>query len=233
LSLNFFRIGAPLLILSAVLAWAPASRSASSADADAQRWVAAKFAGKPEAAISQGYVIVRASHTVFKNEIKGHALRIANTQYQKGINASVGTVTVHLPGGGASFAAVIGVDSNDVGYYSNAGRGAVVASVGVEGKKVFTSAVLHEGMVGVPLKVGLGGATEPRCGLTGYWSSWINTRAGSLGLACMPAPSTVALFAGCSAAPCVGNVRYPSTSAPTMILCIGLDSGKPTCGYWR
>jgi hypothetical protein len=49
---------------------------------------------------------------------------------------------VHLPGPGASFAAVIGVDSNDVGYYSNAGRGEVVASVEVNGKKVLTSAVL-------------------------------------------------------------------------------------------
>ena len=160
MSFNVFRIGASLLILSALTAGAPTLRSASSADADAQRWVAAKFAGKPVAAVNQGYIIVRASRAVFKNEIKGHALRISNTQYQRGINATVGTVTVHLPGPGASFAAVIGVDGNDVGYYSSAGRGEVVASVGVEGRKVFTSAVLREGIVGVPLKVALRGANE-------------------------------------------------------------------------
>jgi alpha-galactosidase len=157
---NFLRVCAPFLLLSAVLAAAPTLRSAPSANADVQRWVTAKFAGKPDAAISQGYLIVRGSRAVFKNEIKGHALRIANTQYQRGINASVGTITVHLPGPGASFAAVIGVDSNDVGYYSNAGRGQVVASVGVNGNAVFTSAALREGMTGVPLKVALGSANE-------------------------------------------------------------------------
>ena len=114
--------------------------------------MAAKFAGELQAEARQGYLIVhKASGTVLKNEVKGHTLRIANVQYQRSINTSVGTVTVHLPRPGTSFAAVVGVDSNDVGYYSNAGRGSVVASVEIAGKKAFASRVMHEGMAGVPL----------------------------------------------------------------------------------
>ena len=156
-------IGVPWLMVSVLAGAVPAlhSSAATSAETDAQQWVAAKFAGEAQAGVRQGYLIVRtASGTLLKNEVKGHTLRIASTPYQRGINTSAGTVTVHLPGAGGSFAAVVGVDSNDVGYYSNAGRGSVVASVEVAGKKVFASVVLHEGMEGVPLNVDLGGATE-------------------------------------------------------------------------
>jgi alpha-galactosidase len=157
----FSRVGASLLTVTAFTGVAPVLHSVPSAETDAQHWVAAKFAGELQAEARQGYLIVhKASGTVLKNEVKGHALRIANVQYQRGINTSVGTVTVHLPRPGTSFAAIVGVDSNDVGYYSNAGRGSAVASVEVAGKKVFTSGVLHEGMAGVPLKVDLGGASE-------------------------------------------------------------------------
>jgi alpha-galactosidase len=161
MSSTFSKIGTPLLIVSAIAGAAPVLHSVTSAKTDAQQWVAAKFAGKSQVGLRQGYLIVReASGTVLKNAVKGHVLRIANTQYQRGINAPVGTVTVHLPGPGKSFAAVVGVDSNDVGYYSNAGRGSVVTSVEVAGKRVFVSAVLHEAIAGVPLNVDLGGATE-------------------------------------------------------------------------
>ncbi|MGO9272837.1 MAG: NPCBM/NEW2 domain-containing protein, partial [Terriglobia bacterium] len=147
-------------MVSALAGAAPALHSATSAETGAQQWVAAKFAGESPVGLRQGCLIVHtASGQVLKNEVKGHTLRIANTPYQRGINASVGTVTVHLPGPGKSFAAVVGVDGNDVGYYSNAGRGSVVASVEVAGKQVFASAVLHEAMTGVPLNVDLGGAT--------------------------------------------------------------------------
>jgi alpha-galactosidase len=161
LNFGFFTTGVRLLTIGAVALAAPALHSATSAKADAMQWVAAKFAGEPPAAIKQGYLIVpKGSGAISKNEIKGHVFRIANTPYQRGINASAGTVTVHLPAPGKSFAAVVGVDSNDVGYYSNAGQGSVADSVEVAGKKVFASTVLHEGMPGVPLKVDLGGASE-------------------------------------------------------------------------
>jgi alpha-galactosidase len=155
------RMSVPLLTVSALVGLAPVLQSVTSAKSEAEQWVAAKFAGAAPVGLRQGYLIVNAAAgTVLKNEVKGHILRIANTQYQRGINAPVGTVTVHLPGPGKSFVAVVGVDGNDVGYYSNAGRGSVVASVEIAGKKVFASPVLHEAMAGVPLNVGLSGATE-------------------------------------------------------------------------
>jgi len=155
------RIWAGWLALSVFASGAGALYSATSAETDAENWVSAKFEGKAPTAASQSFLIVReASGTVQKNNVKGHTLRIANTTYQSGVNAPVGTVTVHLPGPGRSFAGIVGVDSNDVGYYSNAGRGNVVASVEIGGQQVFTSTVLHEGMAGVPLDVDLHGATE-------------------------------------------------------------------------
>ncbi|HEV3275485.1 MAG TPA: alpha-galactosidase [Terriglobia bacterium] len=158
---TFSKMGASLLMMSALAGPATVPQSDTSANTDARQWVAAKFAGQAPVGVKQGFLIVqRASGTVLKNGIKGHTLRIASTPYQRGINASEGTVTVHLPGPGKSLTAVVGVDSNDVGYYSNAGRGSVVASVEIAGKQAFASALLHEGMEGVPLEVDLGGATE-------------------------------------------------------------------------
>ena len=157
---TFSKVGA-FLLMSVLAGVAPVPQSVTSAKTDAQHWVAAKFAGQPPVEIEQGFLIVQeASGTFLKNRIKGHTLRIANTPYQRGINASVGTVTVHLPGPGKSFTTVVGVDSNDVGYYSNAGRGSVVTSVEIAGKQAFASAMLHEGMEGVPLEVELGGTTQ-------------------------------------------------------------------------
>jgi len=45
---------------------------------------------------------------------------------------------------------VAGVDGNDLGYYSNGGRGSVVAMVEANGQELFHSPVLHEGLAGVP-----------------------------------------------------------------------------------
>src|SRR5437773_995993 len=56
------------------------------------------------------------------------------------------------------------------------------------------------------------GANRPRCGPTGSWSSWINTRAASWGSESMPEPSMVSLFAGCSTTRFEGNAGCRSTS---------------------
>jgi hypothetical protein len=123
----FSRVGASLLTVIALTGVAPVLHSVPSAETDAQHWVAAKFVGELQAELRQGYLIVhQASGTVLKNEVKGHTLRIANTQYRRGINTSVGTGHGAPPRPGTSFAAVVGADSNDVGYYSNAERGSVV-----------------------------------------------------------------------------------------------------------
>ena len=74
---------------------------------------------------------------------------------------------VHLPSAGKAFRAVVGVDSNDVGYYTNEGRGSLIASVEVGGEERFRSPVLREGIPGVPVKVDLSGATDFVLRLTG------------------------------------------------------------------
>ena len=71
-----------------------------------------------------------------------------------------------------------------------------------------------------------------RCGLTGSWSSWTNTRAGLLDLACRPEWSTVSHSAVCSITPFEATGRHPSTSAPTTIRSIDLSNGKPIYESW-
>jgi len=130
--------------------------------ATAHRWVSAKFLGEVSPTPAQSYLLVYTrSGAVTKNEVEGHHFRIVNKEYSRGLHfSSDGNVRVVLGAPARSFEAVVGVDSNDIGYYSNVGRGAVVASVDVAGKTPFRSQVLHEGMAGVPVKVDLGNATE-------------------------------------------------------------------------
>ena len=54
------------------------------------------------------------------------------------------------------------MDSNDLGYYANQGRGGVEASVEVAGREAFHSPYLKEGVPAVPVRVDLGGAREFR-----------------------------------------------------------------------
>jgi len=130
--------------------------------ATAHRWVSAKFLGEATPIPAESYLLVYSqSGPVTKNGVEGHHFRIVDQDYSRGLHfSSDGRVRVMLAGPARSFEAVVGVDSNDIGYYSNVGRGAVVASVDVAGKTPFRSQVLHEGMTGVPVKVDLGNATE-------------------------------------------------------------------------
>ena len=130
--------------------------------ATAQRWVGARFLGEIAPNPPESHLLVYThSGPVTKNAVEGHHFRIVNQEYSRGLHfSSDGKVRVVLAGPARSFEAIVGVDSNDIGYYSNVGRGAVVASVDVAGKTPFRSEVLHEGMTGVPVKVDLGNATE-------------------------------------------------------------------------
>jgi len=130
--------------------------------ATAHRWVSAKLLGEVTPNPPQSYLLPYIqSGTLSKNEVEGHHFRIVNQEYSRGLHfPSDGKVRVVLSSPARSFEAVVGVDSNDIGYYSNVGRGAVVASVGVAGKSAFHTQVLHEGLAGVPIKVDLGNATE-------------------------------------------------------------------------
>jgi alpha-galactosidase len=130
--------------------------------ATAHRWVAAKFLGETLPSPAESYLLVYThSGQVTKNQVQGRHFRIAGKDYARGLHfSSDGKVRVVLSGPAKSFEAVVGVDSNDIGYYSNVGRGAVVASLNVGGKQAFRSEVLHEGLPGVPVKVDLGNAPE-------------------------------------------------------------------------
>ncbi len=152
------------IILAAILlGTVPLSFAQSpEAMATAHRWVAAKFLGEvaPKPAESSLLVYTQ-SGPVTKNGIQGHQFRIVDREYSRGLHfSSDGVVRVVLAGPAKSFEATVGVDSNGLGYYSSAGRGAVVASLEVAGKTLFRSEVMHEGMAGVPVKVDLGNAAE-------------------------------------------------------------------------
>lgn len=130
--------------------------------AEASRWASAKFDGAAVASPPHPYITVRlASGALERNRRHTVKMQIAGHVYDEGIvMPSPGEIVVHLPSPARSFEAVVGVDSNDLGYYSNAGRGNVIASIEANGNESFRSEVLHEGTPPVPMKVDLNGATE-------------------------------------------------------------------------
>lgn len=141
---------------------APAVKPTADEFSEARRWVATKFGGQAEVQPDHGFLLPHLkSGQVEKNARRGRALRIADKLFTRGISCpSVGTIHVHLPAPAKEFSAVIGVDSNDVTYYSSVGRGKVVALVEVNGKERFRSLVMHEGLPGIPTTVELDGATD-------------------------------------------------------------------------
>jgi alpha-galactosidase len=130
--------------------------------AEATRWAAAKLQGQEDTRPAAGYLLVTLENgTIGRNQIKGRQLRIVDKVFEHGMHMPAdGKVVVHLPAPGKTFEAVAGVDSNDVEYYDVKGRGTVIAIVDVAGKEAFRSQVLREGMVGVPVKVDLAGASD-------------------------------------------------------------------------
>ena len=149
---NGFELGS--LILSCVIvfssfnAFLSYARSPSQDEiSTAKRWVAAKFSGRPEPEPVQGYLTsYLKSGFIQRSGIAGHPLRIRDKIFLQGLHCpSVGKVEVHLPSAGKVFHATVGVDSNDVGYYANEGRGSLIASVAVGGEEKFRSPLLREG----------------------------------------------------------------------------------------
>src|ERR1039458_7739387 len=150
-----------------LLLWSFAGNAWERPEAEARRWTAAKFQGRAEAGTAAPHLIVGTKSAVlYQDSNRGGTFRIPRQDFERGIAMpSPGEVEVHLSAAAASFEAVLGVDSNDLGYYSNAGRGNVVASVEAGGREVFRSPVMHEGMPGIPLKVDLAGAAGFRLSL--------------------------------------------------------------------
>ena len=138
----------------------------------ASRWVAAKLQGEVKTKPAEGYLTMSfksgqllknmATTKVYHLDIGALPLRIADKKYMRGLYCpSEGRIVVHLPGPGKSFEAIVGVDSNRVtSFYSNAGRGSVIARVEVGGKELYRSAVMREGIPGAKVTVDLKGATE-------------------------------------------------------------------------
>jgi alpha-galactosidase len=127
-----------------------------------RRWAEAKFAGRSQASPQQSNLLLLLKPGAFaRKNIQGHPFLIAGRTFADGIAMrSQGEIQVQVPSGASRFQVVLGVDGNDIGYYSNAGRGSVVASVLVEGKELYRSPVLHEGLPGIPLDLDLHGAQQ-------------------------------------------------------------------------
>jgi len=136
-----------------------------------KRWVAAKFEERPEKWAPPGSLSLSLKGKLLKNmatakvyhtEVGALPLKIADKTYRRGLYCpSTGSITVKLGYPAKNFHAVFGVDSNRVqSFYSNAGRGDVIGIVEFNGKEVFRSKPMREGMSGVPIDVALDGATQ-------------------------------------------------------------------------
>ena len=127
--------------------------------AEARRWVAAKFEGVQLPGNVEPALIVLANHGVVqKNARAGRPLRLGDKEYSHGFYCHAPSkIIVRLPSPGASFSAIVGVDSNE---QTSGGRGSVDFSVNVGGAEKFRSGVMREGTPARPVNVDLGGATE-------------------------------------------------------------------------
>jgi alpha-galactosidase len=130
--------------------------------AEVQRWVSAKFDAKARPRLDSGYLLCRLKNGLpEKNSRQGHPLEIAGKFFERGIHLpSTGAVQVHLPEAADRFSAMVGVDSNDISYYSGVGRGKVAVAVEVNGREVFQSSAMHEGEAAIRIDVSLQGATD-------------------------------------------------------------------------
>jgi alpha-galactosidase len=154
-------------LLAAVTLLVSANAVAEPLD-NARRWSRAKFLGIADDNVAPAHLLVRLKSGVLeRNRIKDRLFNIAGASFERGVAMpSPGEIVVRLPVGAARFSAVVGVDSNDLGYYSNGGRGSVIASVEANGQTLFRSIVLREGLAGVPISVDLNGAKEIKLTLT-------------------------------------------------------------------
>ena len=135
-----------------------------SAFAQSHEFVQAKLLGEPAAVPARAHMLTELKRgRIQKNRIRGRLLRIKDQEFARGVvMPSPGEIHVILEAPAASFQAIVGVDSNDLGYYSNQGRGGVEASVQVDNREVFHSPHLTEGVRGVPVNVNLENAREFR-----------------------------------------------------------------------
>ncbi len=158
LRVPYLSLPASLLAASLMLCMPAHSEPAASA----RRWIDAKFLGTADPNPVPAHLLVHLKSGALRhNRIQDRHFLIAGRSFERGVAMpSPGEVVVRLVGPAERFQALVGVDSNDLGYYSNGGRGSVVASVEVDGHEAFRSPVLHEGLAAIPIDVDLKGARE-------------------------------------------------------------------------
>ena len=164
---NAWRLGAFAAIAAILpLLWqatcqpGQAAEPTAGAMSEAARWAAAKFGGVAESPPEPlpGLVVLANNDPVQRNARGGRPMRIVNAEFTRGLYChAFSKIIVRLPGPGDAFTAVAGVDSNE---QTGGGRGSVRFAVLVGGAEAFQSAVLREGMAGVPVNVKLDGARE-------------------------------------------------------------------------
>jgi alpha-galactosidase len=125
----------------------------------ARQWVAARFEGAPASASAEPALLVIANHDpVGKDGRGGKPLKLVDREYRHGLYChAFSQIRVRLPGPGATFTAIVGVDSNE---QTSGGRGSVDFRVVVGDQEKFRSGVVHEGVSAQPVSVDLDGATE-------------------------------------------------------------------------
>ncbi|MHB0998667.1 MAG: NPCBM/NEW2 domain-containing protein [Armatimonadota bacterium] len=99
-------------------------------------------------------LLVTANHggILFNARPDGRLLKIGDKEFNRGLIChAVSKVIVQLPGNGARFSSIIGVDAN-------AGGGTVIFSVKCGGKEVFRSRVMQGSEPGIPVDIDLKGA---------------------------------------------------------------------------
>lgn len=151
-----------LLLLCALLSVPNAVAIPDAAD-KTKRWTAAKFADADVPFPAFGPSLESHLHkgVVLRDRIEGHSLLIVGEQFHTGVAMrSPGEIVVRIPAGARSFRAMLGVDSNDLGYYANTGRGSVVASIESDGRILYKSPLLREGMNAIPVRLELNGQHE-------------------------------------------------------------------------
>jgi alpha-galactosidase len=161
------------LLQAFLISSAPAVDVNREEQAEAKRWVAAKFNGKIEPVPAVNYLTLmdgrgtlqrnaRGTHEIGEGVFReggGRPLRISNTQYARGLylNGTRGVV-VHLTSAAKTFEAIGGIDGSYAGCgYTN---GSQEFSIKAGDNVVFPPAVVKVAAAGIPIKAELAGATE-------------------------------------------------------------------------
>jgi alpha-galactosidase len=154
---------AAMLLLAALLVSAAPRVSEATPTApemaDARRWAVARWEDPmATAAPSPGLTVVANHDPVAKNARHGKPLHLGAQPFTRGLYCHAPSkIVVRLPGPGAAFSALVGVDSNE---QTSGGRGSVEFHVQVGTNTLFRSGVLREGMPPKPVSVDLAGAME-------------------------------------------------------------------------